>query len=264
MIDISLVHVDVADFANLETAPKLVYVRMPIAALTVTRDNPNANANLIITSTDGATIKTTPDNCYTMEQLFDPSRLFKAGDIVKIAQRNGRDFDSDLIKWRDCVGTVVAYEDRNDPQLIPVKMHRDGTTVLTDPAYLRLLRPVKPELPYFIKEDEDSFVVCFNKDGIHADCSLNPTVEITKVTFSDYEGKTDVTREAVYATIQQCVDTLNKTAAHKLAKDEEKKCCPTCKDFENCKNNGVWEFADDMSEPTSCKRWTPKSTKSHE
>lgn len=261
MIDISLLPVDVADFTNSETAPKSVFILTTIAELSVIRDNPHADVNLIITSTDGATIKTTPDRCYAMEQLFDPSRLFKAGDIVKIAQRNGRDFDSALIKWRDCVGTVVANEDLDYPQLIAVKMHRDGSTVLTDPAYIRLLHPVKPELPYFIKEDEDSLVVCFNKDGIQADCSLEPTVEIVKVTFSDYEGKTDVTREAVYSTIRQCVDTLNKTAAHKLAKDEEKKCCPTCKDFENCKNNGVWEFADDMSEPTSCKRWTPKSTK---
>jgi hypothetical protein len=260
MLDISLIPVDIADFANVETAPKSVFVLMTIADLAVTKpvDDPNATANLVITSTDGATIKTTPDRCYTMEQLYDPCRLLIAGDIVKIVQRNGRDFDSRLIKWRDCVGTVVASEDKDNPQLVPVKMHRDGTTVLTDPAYIRLLHPVKPELPYFIKEDEESLVVCFNKDGIQADCSLEPTVEVVKVTFADSEGKTDVTREAVYATIRQCVDTLNKTAAHKLTKDEEKKCCPTCASYKNCMYNGAWEFADDTSEPTSCNRWTPK------
>lgn len=261
MIDISLVHVDIADFANSETAPKFVYVCLPIAELSVTRDNPNADVNLIITSTNGTTIKTTPDNCYTMEQLFDPSRLFKAGDIVKIAQRNGRDYTVLLGNYRDHVGTVVVDEDPDNAHSVSVKLHVDDVVVAVDPAYLRLLHPANPAAPYFIKGNGDEFVICFNPDGIYNTYGRRNTIEVATVIYNDTKGKTDITREAVYATIQQCVATLNKTAAHKLAKDEEKKCCPTCKNFENCKNNGVWEFADDTSEPTSCKSWTPKSTK---
>ena len=87
---------------------------------------------------------------------YDPCRLFRKGDRVRVAENKGRCLKPYALKIGDVL-TVSKDEPNDDTCVIWCKRHDQDFYL--DPAYLELFTPVEELEPYIVGESTDYFSV---------------------------------------------------------------------------------------------------------
>ena len=90
---------------------------------------------------------------------YDPCRLFKKGDRVRIVKYAGRCY---TLFWEPFVGAEMYVETSETVYSLPEVKTAKGLQPI-DPAYLELVTPVEELEPYIIKDYVDFYAV--EKDG---------------------------------------------------------------------------------------------------
>lgn len=86
---------------------------------------------------------------------YDPCRLFKAGDIVRIIDWNGR--TPDMLDEKGTREAVVA--DPEDPRSGSVELLYNDRYPIVAACFLELITPVEELKPYYVEEEGHSWCV---------------------------------------------------------------------------------------------------------
>ncbi len=103
---------------------------------------------------------------------YDPCRLFRKGDKVRVVAWNGRkyrDYDHSTELTTGCTGEI--WEDEKDEQDEGfVSVIYEGYIRCVPPCYLELVTPVEELEPYYIEEELGTITVLSKKDPIFHKC----------------------------------------------------------------------------------------------
>lgn len=95
---------------------------------------------------------------------YDPCRLFKRGDKVRIVRRNNRHFNLEICRFHNKIATVACNEKDLNPD-IPIRLEVEGEYVFSDAAYLELVTPVEELERYGIAENLHGWIVYKDNPG---------------------------------------------------------------------------------------------------
>lgn len=95
---------------------------------------------------------------------YDPCRLFKKGDKVRIVRRNNRHFNLETCRCHNKIATVDCNEKDLNPDT-PLRLEVEGEYVYSDAAYLELITPVEELERYGIAENLHGWIVYKDNPG---------------------------------------------------------------------------------------------------
>lgn len=84
---------------------------------------------------------------------YDPCRLFKQGDKVRIVSRNNRHFNREAGRFHNKIATIAFNEKDLGPDNL-LRLVVEGEFIYSDAAYLELVTPVEELEPFFTKKDK--------------------------------------------------------------------------------------------------------------
>lgn len=82
---------------------------------------------------------------------YDPCRLFKKGDKVRVVEYKGRSYS---LYWKKRLGEILTVTESEDET---ADIEVDEQCI--DPAYLELVTPVEELEPYYVRESGSSFSI---------------------------------------------------------------------------------------------------------
>lgn len=103
---------------------------------------------------------THPSAVSVAKHRYDPCRLFRKGDRVRVVKCNGR-FFHDAGKYLLGAYCEVADDEENGKL---IRVFHNSSEYRFDPAYLELITPAEELGPYYIKECSSTYEVWNKKD----------------------------------------------------------------------------------------------------
>lgn len=96
---------------------------------------------------------------------YDPCRLFRKGDKVRLVEYKGRHFNTDAKRMWFCTGIVTSSECEHEYIDVCVSFGNTEEDIEIDPAYLELVKPVEELEPYSIGKSDYNGFVNIEKNG---------------------------------------------------------------------------------------------------